>query len=38
MKKVLKIRKLGNVILKKTLKELNQLISYENKKTQILGL
>ena len=36
--KVLKIRKLGNVILKKTLKELNQLISYENKKTQILGL
>ena len=38
MKKVLKIRKLGNVILKKTLKELNRLISYENKKTQILGL
>ncbi len=38
MKKVLKIKKLGEVIFRETSKELNKLINYETKETQILGL
>ena len=38
MKKVSKIKKLGEKIFKKTLKELNKSINHETKKTQILGL
>ena len=38
MTKVKKIRKIGNVIFKNTIKELNKKINYEIKKTPILGL
>ena len=38
MAKVKKIRKIGNVIFKNTIKELNKKINYETKKTPILGL
>ncbi len=38
MTKVKKIKKIGDVIFKNTIKELNELIYYETKKTKILGL
>ena len=38
MKKVKKIKKLGNDIFIQTIKELNKSIKYEPKKTQVLGL
>ena len=38
MTKVKKIRKIGNVIFKNTIKELDKKINYEIKKTPILGL
>ncbi len=38
MTKVRKIKKIGEVIFKNTIKELDKKINYENKKTPILGL
>ena len=38
MTKVKKIKKIGEVIFKNTIKELDKTINYENKKTPILGL
>ena len=38
MTKVKKIKKIGDVIFKDTIKELNKNINYEIKKTPILGL
>tara|TARA_B100000003_G_scaffold160193_1_gene145900 strand:+ start:2069 stop:3334 length:1266 start_codon:yes stop_codon:yes gene_type:complete len=38
MTKVKKIKKIGEVIFKNTIKELDKKINYENKKTPILGL
>jgi len=38
MTKVKKIKKIGEVIFKNTIKELDKKINYENKKTPVLGL
>ena len=38
MKKVKRIKKIGDVIFKNTIKELDRVINYETKKTKILGL
>ena len=38
MTKVKKIKKIGDVIFKNTIKELHKVINYEIKKTPILGL